>query len=375
MVKQLIECSADPFVVDFDGTNPAFAAEKKGFFQTSSTIKDGASLLQSLRTNSGKKSASTKWFLIGFSLPLFIGGVLINYPLWFSMLVLVLFGYIFKEFLLPSYPFDSSCNTTFIAMSHALFLVSLFGFLTHISPFMDALPKIGFVVLFAAAYGYFNLMAYVNDPGFIPRTSSNSLHTVLERVERGDPMPQICPTCQIAKPLRATHCKEVGRCVARFDHFDIFLNVPIGWKNFSSYLSLSSLLFLMHLFFLFCSWKAMNASESAPGSWFPLTGSVFYYFVNHPLLFLLFMMHLYMALLRILVLINALRHLSFNLTAEEYVNWQVIKYLSVSGTFFNPFDQGGSLANITDFFKSKTNYFVYYFLPQQQAVDLPKGHV
>ena len=35
----------------------------------------------------------------------------------------------------------------------------------------------------------------------------------------GDGMPRWCSTCMIWKPDRAHHCREVGRCVRKMDHY------------------------------------------------------------------------------------------------------------------------------------------------------------
>lgn len=41
----------------------------------------------------------------------------------------------------------------------------------------------------------------------------------------------ICPTCDLWRPLRAGHCRETGRCIARFDHYCAWVGAPIGAGN------------------------------------------------------------------------------------------------------------------------------------------------
>lgn len=41
----------------------------------------------------------------------------------------------------------------------------------------------------------------------------------------------VCPTCQLVKPLRSSHCGVTGRCVARLDHFCAWTGCAIGAGN------------------------------------------------------------------------------------------------------------------------------------------------
>ncbi|KAA0174267.1 hypothetical protein FNF27_04279 [Cafeteria roenbergensis] len=47
----------------------------------------------------------------------------------------------------------------------------------------------------------------------------------------GDPPAAVCESCRLHKPLRASHCSVSGRCVARMDHFCVWLGCPVGAGN------------------------------------------------------------------------------------------------------------------------------------------------
>jgi hypothetical protein len=49
-------------------------------------------------------------------------------------------------------------------------------------------------------------------------------------------VPKYCPTCQIYKPMRTSHCRETGRCVAKFDHYCPLLSSAIGAGNYKYYI-------------------------------------------------------------------------------------------------------------------------------------------
>lgn len=59
-----------------------------------------------------------------------------------------------------------------------------------------------------------------------------------------------CPTCNIIRPVRASHCSQCNNCVERFDHHCGVIGACIGRRNF-------------HLFFLFLISVALQALWTA----------------------------------------------------------------------------------------------------------------
>lgn len=44
--------------------------------------------------------------------------------------------------------------------------------------------------------------------------------------------PRICRTCGMVKPPRSKHCNMMGGCVARYDHYCVWLNSAVGERNY-----------------------------------------------------------------------------------------------------------------------------------------------
>ncbi len=62
----------------------------------------------------------------------------------------------------------------------------------------------------------------VQDPTVDSSQSKYSYETVIKQMGHWPPkvvLPPVCHTCHLSKPLRSKHCKILGRCVNKFDHF------------------------------------------------------------------------------------------------------------------------------------------------------------
>lgn len=78
---------------------------------------------------------------------------------------------------------------------------------------------------------------------------------------------KICPTCNVAPPLRAHHCKFCNKCVATFDHHCHFICTCIGERNHCRFLVFVT---LQTLGFWFC---CSRVSSSHLGFWSAVFGS------------------------------------------------------------------------------------------------------
>merc|ERR1719464_1103339 len=80
----------------------------------------------------------------------------------------------------------------------------------------------------------FLLLAYVTDPGVLPRARELDI----ERVSNLQPGERICYTCKIIRPKRAKHCRWCDHCVEVFDHHCPYVGTCIGAGNYVFFVSL-----------------------------------------------------------------------------------------------------------------------------------------
>ena len=90
---------------------------------------------------------------------------------------------------------------------------------------------------------YYLILAYITEPGIIPRKCPEYAINELEQSEENeknkeedDEKPSIytkrkCPTCQIIRPPGASHCKLCNNCVLDFDHHCAFISNCVGKRN------------------------------------------------------------------------------------------------------------------------------------------------
>ncbi|GMM32716.1 palmitoyltransferase [Saccharomycopsis crataegensis] len=62
--------------------------------------------------------------------------------------------------------------------------------------------------------------------------------------------PYYCPDCQSLKPLRSRHSNELGKCVAKMDHYCTWIGSIIGKKNYKNFMHFA-FNFLIYFFYFF----------------------------------------------------------------------------------------------------------------------------
>eukprot|EP00762_Andalucia_godoyi_P006992 ANDGO_07705.mRNA.1 Palmitoyltransferase akr1 len=72
----------------------------------------------------------------------------------------------------------------------------------------------------------------LSDPGRV-LPSAEDLWMALRAVEQGLEIDhhKFCVTCLCRRPVRSKHCRFSGFCVARYDHFCVWFNTAVGFKN------------------------------------------------------------------------------------------------------------------------------------------------
>lgn len=73
----------------------------------------------------------------------------------------------------------------------------------------------------------FFLITWLKDPGYLHKKNGTKL---IELLEKGIDCTNICPECEITKPLRSRHCDICNKCVGVYDHHCPWINNCVGMK-------------------------------------------------------------------------------------------------------------------------------------------------
>jgi len=155
----------------------------------------------------------------------------------------------------------------------------------------------------------------------------------------------------LRRPLRSKICRvSGGACIARFDHFCIWINRPIGAGNHLLFLTFVALQALA-LFLFLCLASSILRSTDGDSSWWM---SVWWEPPRAGLL-LLSLFALVVEALLLFLLLFQLRNVAKNLTTNEFLNMERYPHfwrgrLRADGkrSFSNPFDKG-LVGNVNEF--------------------------
>ena len=188
------------------------------------------------------------------------------------------------------------------------------------------------------------------DPGCV-EWEEQALSAALQHLmDYGAPPDDFDAASMLRRPLRSKLCRESGGvCIARFDHFCIWINRPIGAGNHLLFLSFVGLQTMSLAFFLLLT-ASLLSKHGDEGFWVsvllpPRSG----------LLVLAVFGAVVLASLSFLLLFQV-RNVLVNLTTNEFLNleryphfWRGAIGPDGKRTFSNPFDKG-FVGNLTEFF-------------------------
>jgi len=211
-------------------------------------------------------------------------------------------------------------------------------------------PSVFLIILIIFGIFWYIWLFY-SDPGYVPTTvgshprKSGSLSQALltpEHIEEYHTAiilakkVRVCTTCKIVVPFRSKHCKELDRCVYRYDHYCPFVGNAIGLKNhrlFVLFLSWNVVCISLY-FYLLYKWvqRQSNADQ-------------FKHIKTHIFEFILLTILPGIACFILLIfafslLVNNLYLISRNLTTNEYINYKKYEYLFQDGIYKNVYSKG-----------------------------------
>ncbi|KAL6079398.1 Palmitoyltransferase zdhhc13 [Balamuthia mandrillaris] len=375
MAKFLLRRGAKLDIKDKDGLLPEDLALQKNF-------KHVAQLLRGARSYNSSAERLYWWFwaIIPFLvLPAFLFMVSLA-PFWIAVLFAAGLWYSLKHFLGHTWPGVEENNPFFVSWFFSSFMVSFWLYMNRIYPETNYYTMLSLTFILVS-FAWCGLYIYLirSDPGFIPK-SENGVERFYQMLTSDmEPPPVLCSTCLLPRPLRSKHCKGVDRCVARMDHWCVWLNNAVGLNNHRPFLVLLASIVFMHATFAYFSLLVLQGLEGSPPLYM-LHQSIPFYFRTEALISTLVIYHLLNMVWEIVAVYQQVSLLLRDLTVNEYMNvhryWYLESGVARRGLFgyphvniiHNPFDEG-TAANLRNFVNGYPDhhYFSLYSLPPSSA--------
>jgi len=358
MVQFLILNGGEVQAVDADGYTPLDLATQKNMKNTVSLLRYS----QGYTPETEARNWRTWFFLPWFLVPLFF--FLIDaLPFYALVVVMAALFIVIKKLITFMWLGKDTNNPFFMSVMAAAYALSTWVYFIRIFPVTNEYTLLTmFFIGVNVMWAFLFLYMVRSNPGHLKR-DEDGVEKIYQKLNHGaKKIPELCPTCMIARPLRAKHCRSCNRCVARMDHHCAWLNNCVGVNNHQPFMVLLTLVILLHCIFAFFCIQVLGALDNAPSFW-PPHEAIYFYYNKESMLIMLVSFHLFNALWEMYVFYQQWTLIFDNLTANEFINGTKYTYFrDRENRFRNPFDKGWK-ANLQDFLHPKIDYTDLYELP------------
>jgi len=202
-----------------------------------------------------------------------------------------------------------------------------------------------FFLLIMVAGGVLHVRLFYTDPGYIPTSVSNTESyrqallppqhiTQYERAVKLATKERVCITCKTVVPRRSKHCRELDRCVYRYDHYCPFVGNAVGLDNHSFFLGFLAWQVGSLTLYFYLAYRSLSLSDEDLS---PIKKRVIVQLLLSTIAGLGCMA---MFIFAGSLLAHHLYLVATNLTTNEYMNYTKYDYLMEDGRFKNPYNRG-----------------------------------